>query len=81
MHSSHLSKFDQPAAGFLAILWLSNEDSSRRETCRHTHVKHSDATQIAKEILKEAAKPRQSASVKEAFEKKNACLYRPENAW
>ena len=37
-----------------------------------THpLKHSDATQIAEEILKEAAEPRQSASVKEACEKKN----------
>ena len=33
---------------------------------------HSDVTQIAKEILNEAAMPRQTASVKEAFEKKNA---------
>jgi hypothetical protein len=32
--------------------------------------KHSDATQIIEEILKEAATPRQSASVKEALEKK-----------
>jgi hypothetical protein len=32
--------------------------------------KHSDATQITAEILKEAAQPRQSASVKEALEKK-----------
>jgi hypothetical protein len=31
--------------------------------------RHSDATQIAEEILKEAAEPRQSASVKEALEK------------
>ena len=33
--------------------------------------KHADATQIAEEILKEAAMPRLTASVKEAFEKKN----------
>lgn len=33
--------------------------------------KHSDATQITEEILKDAAKPRQSASVKDALEKKN----------
>ena len=33
--------------------------------------KDSDATQIAEEILREAAEPRQSASVKEAFEKKH----------
>jgi hypothetical protein len=32
--------------------------------------KHSDATQTAEEILKEAAEPRQSASVKEALEEK-----------
>ena len=32
--------------------------------------KHSDATQIIEEILKEVATPRQSASVKEALEKK-----------
>jgi hypothetical protein len=32
--------------------------------------KHSDTTQIVEEILKEAAKPRQSASVRDAFEEK-----------
>lgn len=32
--------------------------------------KHADTTQITAEILKEAAKPRQSASVRDAFEKK-----------
>jgi hypothetical protein len=32
--------------------------------------KHSDARQITAEILKEAAKPRQAASVRDAFEKK-----------
>ena len=32
--------------------------------------KHSDATQITTEILKKAAAPRQSASVKKALEKK-----------
>ena len=32
--------------------------------------KHSDAIQIAADILKEAAKPRQSASVKEACERR-----------
>lgn len=32
--------------------------------------KHSDATQIAERILKEAAEPRLSASVKKALEKK-----------
>ena len=32
--------------------------------------KHADATQIVEEILKEAAEPRQSASVKEALERK-----------
>ena len=38
-----------------------------------THLpEHSDATQITKEILKEAAKPRQSASVRDAFEKKKS---------
>ena len=31
--------------------------------------KHSDATQIVEDILKEAAEPRQSASVKEILEK------------
>jgi hypothetical protein len=37
-----------------------------------THVREqSDATQIITEILTEAAKPRQSASVREACEKKN----------
>jgi hypothetical protein len=30
IHSSHLIKFDHIAAGFFAILGLSNEDSSRR---------------------------------------------------
>jgi len=39
--------------------------------------KHSDSTQIAEEILKEAAEPRQSASVKEAFEKKNPTAIAP----
>jgi hypothetical protein len=38
---------------------------------------HSDVTQIAKEILNEAAKPRQTASVKEAFEKKNQTSIAP----
>jgi hypothetical protein len=38
---------------------------------------HSDATQIAEEILKEAAMPRQTASVKEAFEKKNPASIAP----
>jgi len=32
----------------------------------------SDATQITKEILKDAAKPRQAASVRDAFEKKES---------
>jgi hypothetical protein len=32
--------------------------------------KHSDATQIVEEILKEAAEPRQSAPVRETLEKK-----------
>jgi len=36
--------------------------------------KHSDATQIIEEILKEAATPRQSASVKEALEKKKKLI-------
>jgi hypothetical protein len=36
--------------------------------------KLSDATQIAQEILKEAAEPRQSASVKETLEKKKTPL-------
>jgi hypothetical protein len=78
MPSSHLSKFDQPAAGFLAILWLSNERSSNVHPGGNmpTHSRqHSDVTQIAKEILKEAARLRQATSVKEA------CLYRPKNAW
>jgi hypothetical protein len=35
---------------------------------------HSDVTQIAKEILNEAAMPRQAASVKEALERKNPVL-------
>jgi hypothetical protein len=39
--------------------------------------KHSDATQITAEILKEAARPRQAASVKEAFEKKNPASVAP----
>ena len=38
---------------------------------------HSDVTQIAKEILNEAAMPRQTASVKEAFEKKNPASIAP----
>ena len=38
---------------------------------------HSDATQIVEEILKEAAMPRQPASVKEAFEKKNPASIAP----
>ena len=40
--------------------------------------KHSDATQITAEILKEAAKPRQSASVRDAFEKKTPVPVAPE---
>ena len=32
--------------------------------------KHSDATQVTAEILNAAARPRQSASVRDAFEKK-----------
>jgi hypothetical protein len=36
--------------------------------------KHSAATQITAEILKEAAKPRQSASVRDAFEKKKTSV-------
>jgi hypothetical protein len=40
--------------------------------------KHSDDAQIAMEILKEAAEPRLSASVKEAFEKKNPAPVAPE---
>jgi hypothetical protein len=40
---------------------------------------HSDTTQITKKILKQAAKPRQSASVSDAFEKKkNRALVGPE---
>ena len=43
--------------------------------------KHSDATQIAEKILKEAAKPRQPASVKEALKKeKDSRPYLPANA-
>jgi hypothetical protein len=38
---------------------------------------HSDAIQIAEEILKEAATPRQTASVKEAFAKKNRASLAP----
>ena len=38
---------------------------------------HSDATQIVEEILKEAAMPRQAASVKKVFEKKNAASIAP----
>ena len=38
---------------------------------------HSDVAQITEEILKEAAIPRQAASVKEAFEKKNAASIAP----
>jgi hypothetical protein len=40
--------------------------------------KHSDATQITAEILKEAAQPRQSASVRDAFEKKTPVPVAPE---
>jgi hypothetical protein len=36
---------------------------------RHSR-KHSDATQIVEEILKEAAEPRQSASVKDTLDRK-----------
>ena len=44
-----------------------------------THVREqSDATQIITEILTEAAKPRQSASVREACEKKNPAPIAPE---
>ena len=44
-----------------------------------THLgEHSDATQITREILKEAAKPRQSTSVKEALEKKSLAPVAPE---
>ena len=39
---------------------------------------HSDDAQIAEEILKEAAEPRLSASVKEAFEKENPAPVVPE---
>lgn len=39
---------------------------------------HSDATQIIEEILKETAKPRQSASVRDALEKKNPAPVTPE---
>ena len=38
----------------------------------------SDHAQIVAEILKEAAKPRLSASVKEAFEKENSAPVAPE---
>jgi hypothetical protein len=38
----------------------------------------SDHAQIAEEILKEAAEPRLSASVKEAFEKENPAPVVPE---
>jgi hypothetical protein len=38
---------------------------------------HSELTQIAKEMLNEAAMPRQTASVKKAFEKKNAASIAP----
>jgi hypothetical protein len=38
---------------------------------------HSDATQIVEDILKEAAMPRQTASVKEAFERKNSASIAP----
>jgi len=40
--------------------------------------KQSDDTQIVAEILKEAAKPRLSASVKEALEKENPAPVAPE---
>ena len=43
--------------------------------------KHSDATQITAEILKEAAQPRQSASVKEALEKKKTPPCGPAHGW
>ena len=44
-----------------------------------THLrKYSDATQIAEEVLKEAAKPRQAASVKDALEEKNPAPVVPE---
>ena len=39
--------------------------------------KHSDATQIIADILKEADKPRLAASVKEAFEKQNPASVAP----
>jgi hypothetical protein len=39
--------------------------------------KHSDATQIVADLLKEAATPRQSASVKEASEKKSPAPVAP----
>ena len=42
--------------------------------------KHSDATQITAEILKETGKPRQPASVRDAFEKMNPRPRRPANA-
>ena len=43
--------------------------------------KHSDATEITAEILKEAAKPRQSASVRDAFEKKKTPPLSPRKRW
>ena len=39
---------------------------------------HSDDTLIAAEILEEAAKPRQAASVKKALKKKRPVLVAPE---
>lgn len=39
--------------------------------------KQADLTQIVAEILKEAGEPRQSASVKEAFEKKDPVSVAP----
>jgi hypothetical protein len=40
--------------------------------------KHSDDAQIVAEILKEAAEPRQAASVKKAREKENLAPVAPE---
>ena len=55
IHSSHLSKFKHIAAGFFAILWPARKIHLRGDMPTHPR-KHSDATQVTAEILKEAAR-------------------------
>jgi len=52
------------------------EMSLGRDMLTHPR-KHSDAVQIAVDLPKEAAKPRQSASVKESCEKKSPAPVAP----